>query len=38
MKIPVYNLGVGSRGVPLHPEAIYSQPVSCMHSPSDRSC
>lgn len=30
-KIPVYDFGVDSRGVPLHPEFIYSQPVSCMY-------
>lgn len=29
--IPVYDLGVDPRGVPLHPEFIYSQPVSCMY-------
>ncbi|KAE9015384.1 hypothetical protein PF010_g7551 [Phytophthora fragariae] len=31
LKIPVYDLGVDPRGVPLHPEFIYSQPVSCMY-------
>lgn len=30
-KIPVYDLGLDPRGVPLHPEFIYSQPVSCMY-------
>lgn len=30
-EIPVYDLGVDPRGVPLHPEFIYSQPVSCMY-------
>lgn len=29
--VPVYDLGVDPRGVPLHPEFIYSQPVSCMY-------
>ncbi|KAF1324769.1 hypothetical protein FI667_g9540, partial [Globisporangium splendens] len=29
--IPVYDLGVDPRGVPLHPEFIYSEPVSCMY-------
>jgi hypothetical protein len=29
--IPVYELGLDPRGVPLHPEFIYSQPVSCMY-------
>ncbi|KAE9328792.1 hypothetical protein PR003_g15702 [Phytophthora rubi] len=38
MKTTVYDFGVGSRGVPLHPETIYSQPVSCMQSSSDRGC
>ncbi|CAI5713455.1 unnamed protein product [Peronospora destructor] len=32
LQIPVYDdLGVDPRGVPLHPEFIYSQPVSCMY-------
>ncbi|RLN98672.1 hypothetical protein BBJ28_00009410 [Nothophytophthora sp. Chile5] len=31
LKIPVYDLGVDPRGVPLHPEFIYSEPVSCMY-------
>ncbi|KAG3196760.1 hypothetical protein PC128_g7392 [Phytophthora cactorum] len=31
LKIPVYDLGVDPRGVPLHPEFIYCQPVSCMY-------
>lgn len=30
-EIPLYDLGVDPRGVPLHPEFIYSQPVSCMY-------
>ncbi|KAI9980087.1 hypothetical protein PInf_026823 [Phytophthora infestans] len=31
LKIPIYDLGLDPRGVPLHPEFIYSQPVSCMY-------
>jgi hypothetical protein len=31
LKIPVYDLGVDPRGVPLHPEFIYSRPASCMY-------
>ncbi|DBA02783.1 TPA: hypothetical protein N0F65_010711, partial [Lagenidium giganteum] len=30
-KIPIYDLGLDPRGVPLHPEFIYSEPVSCMY-------
>lgn len=31
LNIPIYDLGVDPRGVPLHPEFIYNQPVSCMY-------
>ncbi|KAI9906841.1 hypothetical protein PsorP6_002812 [Peronosclerospora sorghi] len=31
LNIPMYDLGVDARGVPLHPEFIYTQPVSCMY-------
>lgn len=30
-RVPVYDLGLDPRGVPLHPEFIYSEPVSCMY-------